>query len=134
MIDVVSSVLFVLGSVLALLSAVGLHRFRDPIARSHAAGKVAPLGAALVAVAVSLEMGSWAVAMKLGVAFLLLILTFPTGVHMIVRAAYRSGTELTPEVEVDELADTLSAETLSAETLSAETLSENASSDDGDTG
>lgn len=107
MIDLVASVLFVSGSLLAVLSAVGLYRFRDVIARSHAAGKVAPLGAAMVAIAVSLEMGSWAVAMKLGVAFVLLILTFPTGVHMIVRAAYRSGTELTPEVQVDELADTL---------------------------
>lgn len=107
MIDAVATFLFVLGSLLAVLSAVGLYRFRDVIARSHAAGKVAPLGAAMVAVAVSLEMGSWAVAMKLGVAFVLLILTFPTGVHMIVRAAYRSGTELTPEVQVDELADTL---------------------------
>jgi multicomponent Na+:H+ antiporter subunit G len=107
MIDAVATFLFVLGSLLAVLSAVGLYRFRDPIARSHAAGKVAPLGAAMVAIAVSLEMSSWAVAMKLGVAFVLLILTFPTGVHMIVRAAYRSGTELTPEVQVDELADTL---------------------------
>jgi multicomponent Na+:H+ antiporter subunit G len=109
-IDVVASILFVLGSVLAVLSAVGLYRFRDAIARSHAAGKAAPLGAAMVAVAVSLEMGSWAVAMKLGVAFVLLILTFPTGVHMIVRAAYRSGTELTTDVQVDELADSLRAD------------------------
>jgi multicomponent Na+:H+ antiporter subunit G len=107
MTDVVASALFVIGSVLALLSAIGLHRFRDPIARSHAAGKAAPLGALLAAVAVALEMGSSAVAMKLAVAFLLLILTFPTGVHMVVRAAYRSGTELTPEVEVDELAEAL---------------------------
>lgn len=115
MIDVVASTLFLVGSVLAVLSAVGLHRFRDVIARSHAAGKVAPLGAAMAAVAVSLELGSWAVAMKLGVAFVLLILTFPTGVHMIVRAAYRSGTELTPEVEVDELAETLHVESSDSE-------------------
>lgn len=134
MIDVVASVMFVLGSILGLLSAVGLHRFRDPIARSHAAGKVAPLGAALVALAVSLEMGSWAVAMKLGVAFLLLVLTFPTGVHMVVRAAYRSGTELTPEVEVDELAETLSTEVRSTEARSAEARSESVTGDEGDPG
>lgn len=104
MIDLVSSVLVVLGALLALLSAVGLHQFPDVFSRSHPAGKAAPLGALCIAVAVSLQLGAWAATAKMAVAMLLLVVTFPTGVHLVVRAAYRSGTELSPHVEVDELA------------------------------
>lgn len=105
--EVLTSALMVLGSVLALLSAVGLHRFRDAIARSHAAGKAAPLGAVFVAIAVSVRIDEVDATLKIWVALVLLLITFPTGVHMVVRAAYRSGTELTPEIEVDELGDVL---------------------------
>ena len=107
MTEVLSSVLIVLGAVLALLSGVGLHRFRDVLARSHSAGKAAPLGATFMAVAVALQIDELDSTLKLAIALGLLLLTFPTGVHMVVRAAYRSGTELTPEVEIDELAETL---------------------------
>ncbi|QGG96118.1 cation:proton antiporter [Actinomarinicola tropica] len=109
MTEVVSSVLLVTGGLLALLSAVGLHRFRDAIARSHAAGKAAPLGATFVAVAASLQIAELDSTFKMVVALALLLITFPTGVHMVVRAAYRSGTELNQEIEVDELGDALRA-------------------------
>jgi len=105
--DVVSSILLLLGTVLTLLSAVGLHRYRDVFARTHPAGKAAPLGATFVAIAVSLQLADPAATLKLAVALLLLLLTFPTGLHMVARAAYRSGTELNADVEIDELADTL---------------------------
>lgn len=109
MTEAIISVLMVAGSLLALLSAVGLHRFRDAIARSHAAGKAAPLGAILVAIAVAVKIDEVDATSKLVVAITLLLITFPTGVHMVVRAAYRSGTELNEEIEVDELGDALEA-------------------------
>lgn len=109
MIDVVTSVLMVTGSLLALLSAVGLHRFRDAITRSHAAGKAAPLGAIFVAIAVALQIDEVDATFKMVVALVLLLVTFPTGVHMVVRAAYRSGTELNEEIDVDELGEALRA-------------------------
>ncbi|MBK5223889.1 MAG: monovalent cation/H(+) antiporter subunit G [Acidimicrobiia bacterium] len=109
MTDLVSSALLLLGTALTLLSAIGLHRYRDVFARTHPAGKAAPLGATLVAIAVSLQLADPAATLKLAVALLLLLLTFPTGLHMVVRAAYRSGTELNADVEVDELADAVRA-------------------------
>jgi multicomponent Na+:H+ antiporter subunit G len=106
--DIVSSVLVVAGALLALISAIGLHRFDDVFARIHAAGKAAPLGAAMVFLASAIQLGEPSDTEKLLLTLLLLGLTFPTGVHMVARAAYRSGTERKAHMEVDELADAVS--------------------------
>ena len=105
--DVISSILVVAGAVLALISAIGLHRFRDVFARIHAAGKAAPLGAVMVFTATAIQLGDPGDIEKLALTLLLLGLTFPTGVHMVARAAYRSGTERRPDMDVDELADAI---------------------------
>jgi len=107
MIENIAGVLLVLGAALTLVAAIGLHRFRDVFARSHAAGKVAPLGAALVFAGVGLRIAEPAATSRLLLAVFLLSFTFPVGVHMVLRAAYRTGTELTPGVTVDELADAI---------------------------
>lgn len=105
--DVIASVLVVAGALLALISAIGLHRFGDVFARIHAAGKAAPLGAAMVFGASALQLGEPGDTEKLALTLLLLGLTFPTGVHMVARAAYRSGTERKAHMDVDELADAI---------------------------
>src|SRR5690606_5723120 len=74
MTDIVSSVLVVAGSLLALISAIGLHRFGDVFARIHAAGKAAPLGAALVFAAIALQLGEPGDTEKLALTLLLLAL------------------------------------------------------------
>lgn len=103
--EVLISVLMIAGALLALISAVGLHRFADVFARVHAAGKAAPLGGAMVFAATAIELGDPGDTEKLALTLLLLGLTFPTGVHMVVRAAYRAGTERRSDMAVDELAD-----------------------------
>lgn len=103
----ITSFLVLAGSVLALISAIGLHRFGDVFARVHAAGKAAPLGAAMVFLATAIELGDPGDAEKLALTLLLLGLTVPTGVHMVARAAYRAGTERRPDMAVDELADAI---------------------------
>jgi multicomponent Na+:H+ antiporter subunit G len=105
MTELVAGGLVVVGSALTVISAIGLYRFRDAFARVHAAGKAAPLGAALVFAGAALQFGELAVAARFALVLGLLSLTFPVGVHMVVRAAYRSGTELAPDVTVDELSD-----------------------------
>jgi multicomponent Na+:H+ antiporter subunit G len=105
--DVISSVLVIAGALLALISAIGLHRFGDVFSRVHAAGKAAPLGAAMVFGAAAIELGDPGDIEKLFLTLLLLGLTFPTGVHMVARAAYRAGTERKHDMEVDELADAI---------------------------
>ena len=107
MTEFVVSVLMLAGALLTLISAIGLHRFVDVFARVHAAGKAAPLGGALIFAAVAIELGDPGDTEKLVLTLLLLGLTFPTGVHMVVRAAYRAGTERRPDMAVDELADAM---------------------------
>lgn len=105
--DVLAGVLVVVGAAFTLVAAIGLHRFHDVFARVHAAGKSAPLAATLVLIGVGIEIADAAATTRLVLGVLLLSLTFPVGVHMVLRAAYRTGTELRPDVGVDELADAI---------------------------
>lgn len=104
---VLAGVLVVVGAAFVLVAAIGLHRFRDVFARVHAAGKSAPLAAALVLTGVGIEIAEPAATTRLVLGVLLLSLTFPIGVHMVLRASYRTGTELRPDVRTDELADAI---------------------------
>lgn len=104
-VEVLVVALMLAGSVLTLISAIGLHRFADVFARVHAAGKAAPLGGAMVFAAVAIHLGDPGDTEKLILTLVLLGLTFPTGVHMVSRAAYRAGTERRPDMVLDELAE-----------------------------
>lgn len=102
-------VLILAGSLLVAISAVGLHRFDSVFARLHAAGKATSLGFLLVAGgALTTELPA-RTAGELALAGLLLVLTTPVGVHMLARAAYRSGDQLAPDTAVDELAEALAS-------------------------
>lgn len=103
-IDVVVSVLLLMGTALALIAAVGLQRFPDVFARMHAATKPATLGLLLVLVGASFQLSDPGDTAKLLLVSLLQFITAPVGAHMVGRAAYRAGTELSPHTSLDELA------------------------------
>lgn len=102
-VDVLVAVMLVTGCVLALLAALGLHRFDDVFCRMHAATKPATLGLVLVAVAAGVALVPQHGAAKLALVVVLQFLTAPVGAHMVGRAAYRSGSPLSPKTVVDEL-------------------------------
>lgn len=104
--DVLVAALLLFGVVLSVLAAVGLQQFPDVFARMHAATKPATLGllCILVGAAIHLE-GTGAVA-KLMLVAVLQFITAPVAAHMVSRAAYRAGTELSPLTTIDELAET----------------------------
>ena len=58
LIDIVVGVLLLAGCLLALIAAVGLHRFPDLFCRMHAATKPATLGMLCIAVAVGIGVAS----------------------------------------------------------------------------
>lgn len=103
--EVVSGTLMLLGALLALVAGIGLQRFDDVFARMHAATKPATLGLALVMFGAALQLlpdgGS---VVKLLLVVLLQFATAPVGSHLVGRAAYRAGTELSEDTQVDELA------------------------------
>jgi multicomponent Na+:H+ antiporter subunit G len=86
--DVLVATLLLAGSTLALLAAVGLHRFTDAYARNHAVGKAGTLGLALVLLAAILAHGTQGDEV---ITLLFVLLTSPVGTHMIAKAMYDSG-------------------------------------------
>lgn len=103
-VDVLSSVLLLSGALLAVIAGAGLHRFTDVFARMHAATKPATLGLALVLTGAALRMPDSGSVAKLVLVILLQFVTAPVGSHLVGRAAYRSGTQLSPATDPDELA------------------------------
>lgn len=103
--DAVVAGLLLSGVALTLIATVGIHRFPDVFARMHAASKPATLGLLLVLAAAAVRATSGSDVTKLVLVAILQLLTAPTGAHMIGRAAYQSGTELSPDTVLDELAD-----------------------------
>lgn len=103
MLDVVASVLLIAGCALALIAALGLHRFPDVFTRMHAATKPLILGLILVAAGTALRLETTTGQAKLLLAVMLQLLTAPVGAHMIGRAAHRAG-ELSDRTLTDALA------------------------------
>lgn len=102
--DVVVAALLLGGVSLALLAAVGLQQFDDVFARMHAATKPATLGLVMILAATALRLSDRGGVTKLLLVMVLQFITAPVGAHMVGRAAYRSGTELSERTQIDELA------------------------------
>lgn len=104
MLDIVSSVLLLAGALLAVIAGAGLQRFGDVFSRMHAATKPATLGLVLVLVGAALRMPDPGSVAKLLLVIVLQFATAPVGSHLVGRAAYRRGGELSSAVHTDELA------------------------------
>lgn len=107
--DVLTALLLLSGVTLTLVGAIGLHRFPDVFARMHAATKPATLGLTLVVIAVAANAEYPDDIVKLLLVLVLQFLTAPVGAHMVGRAAYLAGTELSEETTIDELAEARAA-------------------------
>lgn len=103
--EVVASVLVLAGTILSLLSVVGLIRLPDVYTRSHAATKSAALGVLLTLFGAFLYFwiadGYVSIRLLLGIFFV--FLTAPVAAHFICRSAYRSGVALADNTVKDEL-------------------------------
>lgn len=101
--------LIFIGSLMALVSAIGLIRFKDVYTRSHAATKSSTLGVLLtLAGALFYIMGVenfFSVRLVLGIIFV--FLTAPVSGHLVTRAAYRSKVKLADISVTDELKEVI---------------------------
>ena len=86
--DVVSGVLVVLGAVLGLTGALGLHRLGDTLSRMHSATKPATLGVLCCGVAAALQLDDAGAVTKVAVAVVLQLLTAPVGAHLLAREVH----------------------------------------------
>ncbi len=101
--DLFADIVMFIGVVLIVIAAIGLHRFDNPFARMHATSKATSLGFVLVALGAVVHLDTRANETQLLLATALMLVNTPVGVHMLARAAYRSGDQLSPDIVVDEL-------------------------------
>ena len=94
MLDWVSAALLLAGAFFFLAGTVGLLRFPDVYNRLHALTKADNLGLGLTVLALMLQAGSWTVALKLLLIWLLVLLTGASAAHLIAGSALRDGVRL----------------------------------------
>ena len=87
--NTMAEIIMLLGGLIAILAAVGLHRFHTPYARFHAAGKASPVAFLVAATGAGISLGAAGTAL-LTVASVAMILTLPIGVHLMFRAVHRT--------------------------------------------
>ncbi len=92
-IDVLSWALLAAGSFFILTGGIGLLRMPDFFSRTHPAGVIDTLGAALIIGGLILQSGFTQAAIKLVLILILLFLTSPTANHALAQAALASGLE-----------------------------------------
>ncbi|UGT64774.1 monovalent cation/H(+) antiporter subunit G [Nocardia asteroides] len=101
----VSAVLILFGSTLALTAAIALVRFRDTLARMHAATKPQVVGLVLVLLGAAIQVRGDVNAWMLVLMMLFVLLTAPVIAHLIGRTAYREQRYRDGLLQINELGD-----------------------------
>ncbi len=108
-IEYIGVFLIFIGSLFALVSAVGLIRFPDVYTRSHAATKSSTLGVLMTLtgafIYIVVSQGYFSVRLVLGIIFV--FLTAPVSGHLVTRAAYRAKVKLADITIEDALEDVI---------------------------
>jgi len=86
--DAIGGVALVVGALFALLAAIGVHKFRDPYSRMHAAAKSPTLGLVLVTMGAALQIRTFGAVATLTLVAILQLLTSPVGTHLAARAVH----------------------------------------------
>ncbi|HWS58423.1 MAG TPA: monovalent cation/H(+) antiporter subunit G [Actinotalea sp.] len=107
--DVLAGVCLLGGSFLAFAAGMGLLRFPDLLARTHAATKPQVLGLLLMLLGLALRLRSGPAIWMLVLVALFQMLTSPVAAHMVSRAGYRTGKVRHELLVVDQLTADLDA-------------------------
>lgn len=102
MIDIITGVLWMIGSIFALLSAIGVLRMPDVFTRMQASTKASTLGLGCLLLGAALQFGNPSSVIRLLAIGAFLFLTTPVSAHVIARASYRAGVPLWSGTVVDE--------------------------------
>jgi multicomponent Na+:H+ antiporter subunit G len=104
-IDLVATLLLVVGTGFMLLSAVGVLRMPDVYMRLQVASKASSLGAGCLMLGVALHFEDFDIVVRAVLVVIFIFLTTPVSAHLIGRAAYITGVRLWEASVVDELRD-----------------------------
>ncbi len=101
----IGALLILLGSIISVVSAIGIIRFHDIYSRAHAATKTTTLAVLTTLIGVFIYMwfgeGYMSVRLMLGIVFV--FMTAPVSGHLVLRAAYRAKIKMAEETAEDEL-------------------------------
>lgn len=99
--EIIASIIVVLGGLFTLLAAIGLLRFKDLLSRMHAATKPATLGLVLILSGVAVALPQPEPIAKLALVILLQFITAPVGAHLLGRSVFTAGEPLRPGTWLD---------------------------------
>lgn len=107
--ELIGAILILIGSILSVISAIGIIRFPDIYSRAHAATKTTTLAVliALIGAFVYFWFGESFISVRLILGIIFVFLTAPVSGHLILRASYRSGVAMTDKTAEDELKEYL---------------------------
>ncbi|ASN04856.1 Na+/H+ antiporter subunit G [Virgibacillus necropolis] len=107
--EFIAALMILVGSIISVISALGIIRFPDVYTRSHAAAKSSTLAVLLTLSGTFLYF--WAseslISVRLILGILFVFITAPVACHLIIRAAYRSNVKMSNLTIEDELKDVL---------------------------
>jgi len=101
--EIIAGCLILIGSGFCFVAALGIVRLPDTLTRMHAATKAGTLGAGLLIVGGAVFYQELGVTLRAVTIIALLILTAPVAAHLVGRASYLSGVELSDRTWIDEL-------------------------------
>lgn len=102
MTDVVTGVLWIIGSVFAFLAALGVVRMPDVFTRMQASTKASTLGLGCLLAGAALQLSDLASIIRLLSIGAFIFLTTPVSAHVIARASYRANVPLWDGTVLDE--------------------------------
>lgn len=110
--EFIGVLLILLGSIISVISALGLIRFPDVYSRAHAATKTTTLAVliTLVGAFIYYWFGESFMSVRLILGIVFVFLTAPVSGHLILRASYRANVKMADTSIKDELHDYLQKE------------------------
>lgn len=103
--ELIGALIILFGSIISVISAIGMIRFYDVYSRAHAATKTTTLAVliTLIGVFIYVWLGEGYISVRLMLGIVFVFITAPVSGHLVLRAAYRSQTKLADETTEDEL-------------------------------
>jgi multicomponent Na+:H+ antiporter subunit G len=105
MIDILTAVLWIVGSAFAFLAALGVLRMPDVFTRMQASTKASTLGLGCFLIGAALQLADFASAIRLVSIGAFIFLTTPVSAHVIARASYKADVPLWEGTVLDERRD-----------------------------
>ena len=106
MTDIITAVMWIAGSLFALLAAIGVLRMPDVFTRMQASTKAATLGLGCLLIGGALQLGDFGSVIRLLSIFAFILLTTPVAALVIARAAYLAEVPLWEGTVLDERSGT----------------------------